>query len=69
MSLSKMNLRAAVRGAVGEAASVEFLAFLEVWQNLPDPDLILMDPHSAPVAAGRIYAAGSVRRAVQVRQG
>ena len=49
MNLNATALRAAVRGAVGEGASIQFLAFLDIWQQLPSPDLILLDPHGAPV--------------------
>jgi hypothetical protein len=33
-----------VAGAVGEAAAVEFIGFLEVWQGLPDIDAVLARP-------------------------
>lgn len=34
----------AFKGAVGEGAAAEFVAFVKIYRNLPDPDLILMDP-------------------------
>lgn len=38
-----------VRGAVGEAAASEFMGFLEVWKELPDPAAVLKAPATAPV--------------------
>ena len=40
---------AMVSGAVGHAAAVEFLAFVQLYRNLPNLDHILMDPANAPV--------------------
>ena len=37
----------AFRGAVGEAAAVEFAAFLKVWRELPDPRTVVNDPENA----------------------
>ena len=51
MSLSPTTMRAAVNGAVGEEAGVEFLAWMDVWQKIPPVDLILNDPHNAPIPA------------------
>ncbi len=39
--------RALYRGAVGEAAAVEFCAFLKVWRELPHPKAVLNDPDNA----------------------
>jgi len=36
-------------GAAGEGFASEFVAFLEIYKNLPNPDLILMDPENAEV--------------------
>lgn len=52
--LLKMNLpnnvqNAALAGAVGEGAAVEFLAFLKICQQLPSIDQILKDPKSVKV--------------------
>jgi hypothetical protein len=49
---------ALVRGAVGEGAGVEFLAWL-VEMDLPDPEEVLADPASfkLPERADRAYAA------------
>ena len=41
--------RALFRGTVGEAAAVEFAAFLKVWRELPHPRAILNDPGSADI--------------------
>lgn len=40
---------AAIAGAVGEGAAVEFLAFLRLYESLPSVDAILIDPDSVPV--------------------
>ena len=41
--------RALFRGAVGEAAAVEFCAFLNIWRDLPHPRAVIDDPESAPI--------------------
>ncbi len=41
--------RALFRGTVGEAAAVEFSAFLKVWRELPHPRAVLDDPGNAVV--------------------
>ena len=41
--------RALYRGAVGEAAAIEFCAFLQVWRELPHPRTVFDDPDNAPV--------------------
>ena len=41
--------RALYRGTVGEAAAIEFTAFLKVWRDLPHPQVILSDPQNAPI--------------------
>jgi hypothetical protein len=40
---------AAMIGAIGEGPAVQFLAFVDVWQNLPDIDKIKAHPESYPV--------------------
>lgn len=40
---------AAIAGAVGEGAAVEFLAFLRLYEELPSVDAILIDPDSVAV--------------------
>ena len=49
---------ACVRGAVGEAAAVEFVSFLKVWRELPNPDAVLLDPGAAriPAEPSALYA-------------
>ncbi len=57
--------RALLRGAVGEAAAVEFCAFLNVWRELPHPRAVLDDPDNAPVpdnASALIALCGSLYR-------
>ena len=41
--------RALFRGTVGEAAAVEFAAFLKVWRELPHPRAIVNDPQNADI--------------------
>ena len=41
--------RALFRGTVGEAAAVEFAAFLKVWRELPHPRAIVNDPENADI--------------------
>jgi hypothetical protein len=38
-----------VKGSVGEGPAVEFMAFLETFLQLPDPDLIYAKPETYPV--------------------
>ena len=46
--------RALFRGAVGEAAAVEFSAFLKVWRELPHPKTVIDDPENASVPENAI---------------
>jgi hypothetical protein len=45
-------------GTVGEGAAAELLGFLRIWQSLPNPDGVLMDPQSAvvPTDPATLYA-------------
>ncbi|MDE0033502.1 MAG: MoxR family ATPase, partial [Deltaproteobacteria bacterium] len=43
--------RALLRGTVGEAAAVEFSAFLNIWRELPHPRAVLNDPANADIPA------------------
>ncbi len=57
--------RALLVGAIGEAAAVEFLAFLAVWRELPHPRAVLDDPENADVpnnASALIALCGSLYR-------
>lgn len=38
-----------VKGAVGEGAGTEFIAFLRVWQSMVSPDAVLASPDTAPI--------------------
>ena len=52
-----------VKGAVGEGPAAEFLGFLKIFRNLPDPDMILRDPEKSkvPTDPATLYAlAGSL---------
>ncbi len=57
--------RALLVGAVGEAAAIEFCAFLQVWRELPHPRAVLDDPGNADVpdnASALIALCGSLYR-------
>ena len=57
--------RALFRGAVGEAAAVEFTAFLKVWRELPHPKAVLDDPGNADIpknASALMALCGSLYR-------
>ena len=57
--------RALFRGTVGEAAAVEFSAFLKVWRELPHPRAVIDDPENAVVpdnASALIAVCGSLYR-------
>ena len=64
-SLNPAAERALFRGAVGEAAAVEFSAFLKVWRELPHPRAVIDDPENADVpqnASALIALCGSLYR-------
>ena len=64
-SLDPAAERALFRGAVGEAAAVEFSAFLKVWRELPHPRAVIDDPENADVpqnASALIALCGSLYR-------
>lgn len=46
------------KGDVGEGPAAEFLAFLKVYRNMPNPDAILLDPKKAkvPTDPATLYA-------------
>ena len=57
--------RALFRGTVGEAAAVEFSAFLKVWRELPHPRAVIDDPEHADIpdnASALIALCGSLYR-------
>ena len=57
--------RALFRGTIGEAAAVEFCAFLKVWRELPHPRAVIDDPENADVpenASALIALCGSLYR-------
>lgn len=47
-----------IKGAVGEGAASEFVAFLNIFRKLPDPDAVLLDPKNAvvPTDPATLYA-------------
>ena len=64
-SLDPAAERALFRGSVGEAAAVEFSAFLKVWRELPHPKAVIDDPENALVpenASALIALCGSLSR-------
>ena len=50
--------RAMIGGAVGEGAGAEFAGFLKIFRNLPNPDVVLMNPKTAevPTDPATLYA-------------
>ena len=63
--LDTASERALFRGTVGEAAAVEFAAFLKVWRELPHPRAVIDDPENAAVpdnASALIALCGSLYR-------
>ena len=57
--------RALFRGTVGEAAAVEFSAFLNVWRELPHPRAVLNNPGNADIpenASALMALCGSLYR-------
>ena len=63
--LDTASERALFRGTVGEAATVEFSAFLKVWRELPHPRAVIDDPENAAVpdnASALIALCGSLYR-------
>ena len=64
-NLDPVAERALFRGAVGEAAAIEFSAFLKVWRELPHPKAVIDDPENASVpdnASALIALCGSLYR-------
>ncbi len=45
-------------GAIGKARATEFVGFLRIYQNLPDPDKVIMDPDNGeiPDEPSHLYA-------------
>ena len=57
--------RAIFKGTVGEAAAVEFAAFLKVWRELPHPRAVINDPENADIpenSSALIALCGSLYR-------
>lgn len=48
-SLDGASEKALFRGTVGEAAAIEFCAFLNVWRELPYPRAVINDPGNADI--------------------
>ena len=57
--------RALYRGTVGEAAAVEFSAFLQVWHELPHPRTVIDDPEGAVIPGNASAFDRAVRLALQ----
>lgn len=41
------------KGAVGEGPAGEFVAFLQLYRELPDPDLVIKNPDTHPIPTGK----------------
>jgi hypothetical protein len=50
--------RALISGSVGEGAAAELAGFLKIYRNLPNPDVVLMNPSKAdvPTDPATLYA-------------
>lgn len=51
LDLPKEILPEVLSGAVGQDAATQFLAFIDMYRQLPSVDAILIDPDSAPIPA------------------
>ena len=63
--LDPASERALFRGTIGEAAAVEFAAFLKVWRELPHPRAVINDPANADIpenASALMALCGSLYR-------
>ncbi|HEX7213659.1 MAG TPA: ATP-binding protein [Methylomirabilota bacterium] len=49
LGLRSSELAAPIQGAITPSIATEFLAFLQVFENLPDIDLVRADPDGAPL--------------------
>lgn len=58
MGLPPVVERSMIVGTIGEGDGAEFCGFLKVWRDMPNPDLVLMDPQKAkvPTAGDAVYA-------------
>jgi hypothetical protein len=69
LKLSPAIELAALQGAVGDGPAAEFVAFLQIYRELPSLDAILLDPDSAPLpsqpAALYAVATGLAARATE----
>jgi MoxR-like ATPase len=47
-----------IKGTVGEGAAAELMAFMQIYRQLPNPDVIIMSPQSVDVSSdpGILYA-------------
>ena len=60
--------RSLFQGIVGEAAAVEFSAFLKVWRELPHPKAVIDDPENAARTRERERADRPLRLALPHRR-
>jgi len=59
-----------VYGTIGEGAGAEFMGFLEIWESLPNPDLVFTTPDSVevPQKPAVLYAlCGAISRKVTTK--
>jgi hypothetical protein len=52
LGLKSSQLAAPVLGAITPSIAIEFLAFLEIYESLPNADLVRADPDNAPIPDG-----------------
>jgi len=67
-SLSEKVLHAAINGTVGSGAGTELIAFMRIWDDLPNVDHILMNPLQSDIPSDPsvLYAlTGSIARAAK----
>lgn len=62
LSLTDSHFYEVIKGSVGEAAAAEFVAFLKIYADLPDMDMVFMSPDKVdvPESAAVLYAISSV---------
>jgi hypothetical protein len=58
LGLSQEMQASVIQGAVGEGAGLEFVAFLRIWADMVNPDLVLTAPDAAaiPTEPSALYA-------------
>ena len=69
--LSKATQIETITGTIGEGAATEFIAFVDIWQSLPNPDEVLAKPNDFSVDGMKpnvLYAlCGAIARKANVK--